>query len=396
MLLSFLIKKFIPNYEDVKRPSVRKAYGNMAGTIGIVVNLILSAAKLIIGFMAGSIAIISDGFHNLVDVVSAVASIVSFKMAGKEPDVEHPYGHGRMEYLFSIGVSVIVISVGIHFFVESVEKILHPTAVHMTNLGLTIFGASLLGTTFLWYMYRFFAKKIDSTVLAAAGADSFSDLISSVVIIIGLVLSPIVKVDLDGYLGLFAAALICHTGYEIFKESTNALIGDEPSPQMVNSITRFVRKYPGVLGIHDLMIHDYGPGHQFATIHVEVDADADIVETHEMIDQIEKEIHRELGIQMTIHMDPLRRDEKTMATFYHLQKLIKEYDPNMDIHDLRMVKSHNAICVLFDLVVPFGEKKSHKQIRNDIADLVASIDPIYEANITIEVCYTGFHNIHRA
>ncbi len=394
-MLSFLIRQFISDYEDVKRPSVRKAYGNMAGTIGIVVNVILSAIKLIIGFMVGSIAIISDGFHNLVDVVSAVASIVSFKMAGKEPDIEHPYGHGRLEYLFSIGVSVIVISVGIHFFVESIEKILHPTAIHMTPLAFGIFCASLLGTAFLWYSYRYFAKKIDSTVLAAAGADSFSDFISSIVIIIGLALSPILHIELDGYLGIFAAALICHTGYEIFKESTNALIGDEPSPAMVNSITRFVRKYPGVLGIHDLMIHDYGPGHQFATIHVEVDANKDVMESHEMVDQIEKEIYAELGIKLTIHMDPLSRDEKTLATFYHLQKLIKEYDPNMDIHDLRMVKAHNSVSVLFDVVVPFGEKKSHKQIRNDIADLVASIDPIYEANITIEVCYTGLHNIHR-
>lgn len=394
-MLNYLIKKFIDDPDNIKNASVRKSYGNLAGTIGILVNVVLSAIKLSIGFFTGSIAIISDGFHNLVDVASALASIISFKLAGKEPDLEHPYGHGRLEYLFSIGVAVVVMAVGIQFLIESVEKILYPTAVTMTNLTMAVFAASLIGPLFLWYSYRFFAKKIDSQVLAAAGADSFSDLISSVVILIGLLLGPFIGFNLDGYLGIFAAGLIVHTGYGIFKDSTSSLIGDEPSPVLVNEITRFVRSYPGVLGLHDLMIHDYGPNSKFVTLHVEVDADEDVIKTHEMIDGIEKDAFDKMGINLTVHMDPLRRDEKTTATYFHLQQLIKEYDPNMDIHDLRMIKSHDSISVLFDLVVPFGEKKSHKQIRKDIAEIVSSIDPCYQANITIDVCYTGLHNVHR-
>lgn len=394
-MLNYLIKKFIDDPDNIKNASVRKSYGNLAGTIGILVNVVLSAIKLFIGFFTGSIAIISDGFHNLVDVASALASIISFKLAGKEPDLEHPYGHGRLEYLFSIGVAVVVMAVGIQFLIESVEKILYPTAVTTTNLTMAVFAASLIGPLFLWYSYRFFAKKIDSQVLAAAGADSFSDLISSVVILIGLLLGPFIGFNLDGYLGVFAAGLIVHTGYGIFKDSTSSLIGDEPSPVLVNEITRFVRSYPGVLGLHDLMIHDYGPNSKFVTLHVEVDADEDVIKTHEMIDGIEKDAFDKMGINLTVHMDPLRRDEKTTATYFHLQQLIKEYDPNMDIHDLRMIKSHDSISVLFDLVVPFGEKKSHKQIRKDIAEIVSSIDPCYQANITIDVCYTGLHNVHR-
>lgn len=393
-MLQFLIQKYVADWESVKRPSVRKAYGNLAGTIGILVNVIMCVLKLIVGFMMGSIAIISDGFHNLADVGSAVASIVSFRMSGKAPDLEHPYGHGRIEYLFSIGVSVVVMAVGIQFLVESVKKILDPEPIEFSLLGIGLFALSLVGTISLLYMYRNIGRRIDSKVLIAAGADSFSDLMTTVVIVAGLLLEPLIGFPLDGYLGIIASLAVFHTGFSIFKDATSTIIGNEPSPDLVRTISTFVRSYEGVIGIHDLMIHDYGPGHQFASIHVEVDADCDVFTSHTLIDKIEHEAHNEIGIQLTIHMDPLKRDKETVMLFNEINKIVKAYDASYSIHDLRMIHSFDIINILFDVVVPYGDERSEQVIERDIVDLVAEINPVYVARVTIERSYVGEANIH--
>lgn len=393
-MLDFIIKRYIGKYDDIKRPSVRKAYGNLAGTIGIVINLILSAIKITVGYMSGSIAIMSDGFHNLVDVISAAASILSFKLSGREPDWEHPYGHGRIEYIFSIGVSLIVFVVGIQFFIESFQKILHPEPIVMTSWGFALLGVSLLGTLTIWYTYKKIGKIIDSSMLQASGVECMADIIVTLVIIVGIVISATTGRHLDGYLGIFASLVICHTGYSIFKESTSQLIGEEPSPALVNEINRFVRSYEGVMGVHDLMIHDYGPSHKFATIHVEVDANNGIVESHELIDRIEKEAEEALHIKLTIHMDPLVRDETVIETYKAIDELVRNYDENFSIHDLRIVSGHDKLHLFFDLVVPFNYKKKHSLIRKEISDLIYDYDTAYEAVITIDVCYTGLTNVH--
>ncbi len=393
-LVKMLGRSYVKNWENTTRPSVRKAYGNMAGTIGIIVNLLLSVVKLAIGYMMGSIAIISDGFHNLADVGAAGASIISFKLAGRAPDLEHPYGHGRIEYLFSIGVSMLIMMVGIQFFIESVKKIIDPEPIILSSEGVLVFALSIGGTLFLFSFYRAVARWIDSKVLFAASADSFSDLVSSGVILIGLLLNYVITYPLDGYLGIFASGMICHAGYSIFKESTSTLIGNEPSKEQVLAIDSFVRSYKGVLGVHDLMIHDYGPGHQFASIHVEVDADEDVIQSHEMIDRIEREAEKELGIQLTIHMDPLRRDEETLQTYEYVKDIVTRYNPEYSIHDLRMVHSYGHIGVLFDIVVPYGERKHHESIKNDISDLIHELNPLYKADITIDESYTGGIEIH--
>lgn len=393
-MIDYLIQKYITDWESVKRPSVRKAYGNLAGIIGILVNIFQGVLKLIVGYMMGSLAVISDGFHNLADVGSAVASIISFRMSGKAPDLEHPYGHGRIEYLFSIGVSVVVMAVGIQFFVESFKKILDPEPVNVSLLGIILFAVSLLGTVFLLFMYRKIGRRINSKVLIAAGADSFSDLMTTAVIISGLLLEPLVGFPLDGYLGVVASLAVFHTGFSIFKDATSTLIGNEPSPDLVRNLSNFVKSYDGVIGIHDLMIHDYGPGHQFSTIHVEVDAAHDVIASHELIDKIEREAYRELGIQLTIHMDPLKRDTETLRTFDEINKIVKAYDATYSIHDLRMIHSFDVINILFDLVVPHDDKRSPKIVERDIKDLVEELNSVYVAKITIDYSYVGEENIH--
>lgn len=388
-MLSYLIKRYIPNYKETERPSVRKAYGNLAGIIGIVINVSLSCLKLVIGYLSGSIAIISDGFHNLVDGASALVSMLSFKLSGREPDIEHPYGHGRIEYIMSLGMSVVVIVVGIQFFIESVKKIKCGGIVQMSTKMTLLFAVSLLGTFLLYCIYKKIAKMINSQVLKAAAADSFSDAISTVVILIGLIVDKILHIQVDGYLGIFVALVICHTGYEIFKESTSTLIGGEVDHEQVRKISRYVKSFNGVLGVHDLMIHNYGPGHVFASIHVEVDAKKDIMKTHDLIDEIEQDVHDNLGVMLTIHMDPIMQDKHTLATYYWLSKMIRAYDEEYLIQDLRLEHDGKYTILQFELVIPFSEKKPEKQIRQDIQDIIEIEEPNYTARIAIKRCYTG-------
>lgn len=388
-MFSLLIRLCIKNYEEVEKPSVRKAYGNLASLLGMSVNILLSVLKMGIGWMTGSIAIVSDGMHNLVDGASAVISMISFRVSGREPDMEHPYGHGRFEYIASLGMGVAVIVLGVQFLIASYERIQEGHVISMGTLEIVLFALSILGTVFIYLMYTSFAKRIDSHVLQAAGAECFADLISSVVILIGLIVSRFYTFPVDGYLGVAVALLICHSGYSILKESTSALLGNEPKPEQVSRIRGIIASYDGVLGIHDLMIHDYGPGRVFASVHVEVDARDDIIACHDLVDSIEKKIYEELGIHMTIHMDPIVQNEELLHTYTRLSRVIHVYNAKYILQDLRMRQDGKHKLLSFEVVVPFGEKKTHRQIQQDIQELIEVIDASYITQVTIKECYVG-------
>lgn len=390
----FLIEQFIKNHDMIKVPSVRTQYGNVASITGVIVNLLVCLGELIVGWLIGSIAMISDGIHNVTDAGGSAISFLSFRLAAKKPDQEHPYGHGRMEYLFSIGFSIILFVLAIQLMIEAVNRIMHPEIVDVSAVAIIVMlvamGLKIWLSSFLKYM----GNRIDSPILRANALECLSDVWATAGITIGLLAGSFLEYPIDGYLGAIVALMIGRAGYHVFKESTSRLLGNEPTPERVREIADFVQSFDGVLGVHDLMIHDYGPGHEFASIHVEVDANQDIIKSHNMIDHIERKALEELHLKLTIHMDPLLRDEQTMAIYEQIRSVVKAYDDRISIHDLRAIESDNHLNVLFDMVVPYTEKQRKDEISQSIKRILEAMNPYYHVTINAEHSYIGEERIH--
>ena len=314
----------------IKVPSVRTQYGNVASITGVIVNLLVCLGELIVGWLIGSIAMISDGIHNVADAGGSAISFLSFRLAAKKPDQEHPYGHGRMEYLFSIGFSIILFVLAIQLMIEAVNRIMHPEIVDVSAVAIIVMlvamGLKIWLSSFLKYM----GNRIDSPILRANALECLSDVWATAGITIGLLAGSFLEYPIDGYLGAIVALMIGRAGYHVFKESTSRLLGNEPTPERVREIADFVQSFDGVLGVHDLMIHDYGPGHEFASIHVEVDANQDIIKSHNMIDHIERKALEELHLKLTIHMDKyyiedLKVPKYTKNKFNSLNKVLNDF-----------------------------------------------------------------------
>lgn len=393
-MINFLIKRFVKNHEDAKNLEVRQNYGHMASGVGIVVNLLISLSKMVIGYISGSIAIISDGVNNFADAGSSMATFASFKISGKAPDMEHPYGHGRAEYLFSSGVAVVVMVVGIQFLLQAVHKIMNPEDIIFSPILVIVLVLSILGKVWLYSFNKKIANLIDSPILKATAADCLSDVLITTVVLVGLVGTRFVDFPIDGYLGVLVSFFIAKAGFEIFSESTSQLVGQEPSQEMVLSIAQKIKSYEGVCGLHDLMVHDYGPGNIFATVHVEVDSSVDIMVSHALIDQIEKEVIRDLGISLTIHMDPLATDAESMAMFMKVSSKVKAFDIRYSIHDFRVVPSSGETFLVFDLLIPYEDDRSKEEIEEAVQAKIKEIDPTYVGNVTIDRSYTGNIIIH--
>ncbi len=391
---NLLMRLFIKNKKEYKELELRDAYGNMASFAGIGVNLLICLGEVIIGFLIGSIAMISDGIHNVADAGGAALSLLSFKLSARKPDLEHPYGHGRMEYLFSIGFSVLLFVIAIELLMKSIERIIEPEAIEFSLVALAVMIGAMLCKIWLYSFQKKIGVKINSPILQANALESLSDIWSMAAVTVGLILAGLFHLTLDGYLGAFVSLMIAHSGYEVFKEATSSLIGNEPSRERVMEIADFVRSYEGVMGIHDLMIHDYGPGREFASIHVEVDAKRDIIDSHNMIDQIEKEALEELRLQLTIHMDPLLQDERTKGLFLRIRRVLKEYNPQYSIHDLRVVESVDVLNLLFDAVVPYDEPGSKEEIGAKIKELIEGLSGTYRVEVQVERSYTGMEDVH--
>ncbi len=391
-----LIRFFIKNWKAVDDTKVRQSYGNLASSVGIVANIVLCIIKLFIGFVSGSIAIISDAINNLADAGSAVATFLSFKISGKAPDMDHPFGHGRAEYLFSIGLALIIMVVGSQFLFKSVERIITPSPVEFSLWSAILLIISIGGKGWLYTFYKAIGKRIDSIIIEATAADSLSDILITTVVLLGLIASVFVDLPIDGYLGVFVSFVIIKNGFEIFRDSTSSLVGREPSSELVINMAKKLRSYEGVCGIHDLLIHDYGPGNIFATVHVEVDAAVDIMVSHELIDRIERDILEDMGIKLTIHMDPLAKDEETLAMFEQASAAIQRLHPKYSIHDFRVVPSSGKTILVFDILIPYEEDRKPKEIealaKNELKALGEEIDCI----ITVERSYTGNLDIHEA
>ena len=382
-----LIRLFVNNKDEVKDTSVRQQYGIMASITGIVVNVLVCLGELIIGFLIGSIAMISDAIHNVADAGGSLVSFLSFKLSGRKADAEHPYGHGRMEYLLSIGFSILLFVVAAQLGIEAVEHIMNPEVVEFSMSALAVMLGAMSLKIWLSFFLRSIGNRIDSPILRANGKEALSDVWATAAIAIGLLLGGIFQLSVDGYLGLIVALIIAKAGFEVLKEATDRLLGFEPTAERVQEIINFVESKAGILGTHDLMIHDYGPGHEYASIHVEVDAKQDAMTIHNMIDCVERQALKELQLKLTIHMDPIVVNEQTLALQQRLVAVIQAYDDSFSLYDIRIDMEHRKIS--FDVQVPHDVKYTKEELSQKLSQLVEAVLPTFVVKPNVVHGYTG-------
>lgn len=387
-MTGLLIRLFVRDHQNTADPAVRLRYGTMVSVVSIICNLFLSAGKFAFGLLLGSIALTADGVNNLSDAGSAIVSLVSFRIAAKPADRDHPFGHARIEYVASMIVSFLVLLVGVELLTSSVDKILHPTAPDDRYLlaSIILLSASILVKLWMGLLNRRVGKKIDSAVMRAAATDSLTDCISTLAVLVSTVLYATLGWDfLDGWFGLFVAILILVAGCRILNETKNSILGERPVEETVNAIRRVVGEYPEALGVHDLIVHDYGPGHVIASLHVEVDSKRDALETHDSIDNIERRICAELGIQCTIHTDPIVvGDPEVDRLHLAVAKIAGEIDERLRVHDFRFVRGTTHSNLIFDIAAPFECPLTDVEIETAVAARVRTLDPHYCTVITVD------------
>ena len=389
-MLSFLIKIFIKDSENVKDAKVREKYGVVLGGYGIFLNLLLFLGKYIAGVLSQSIAMTADAFNNLSDAGSSLISLIGFKLAGQKPDPEHPFGHGRMEYLSGLCVSALIIIMGYELIRDSLNKIINPEDLTFSYVSVIILTASILVKFYMAFYSKRIGKKIDSQTLLATSADSLSDTISTFVVLFATLLNHFFLIKLDGICGLLVGILIIITGIKAAKETISPLLGAPPSEEFVKKIEEIVMSHKEIVGIHDLIVHDYGPGRIMVTLHAEVDSKGDINELHDVIDNAEYMLKGLLNCHATIHMDPVSvGDERVDALKLKVSQIIKEIDGLINFHDFRVVFGPTHTNLIFDVVASFNLKLSDDEIKKLIFDKVQEIDKSYFTVINIDRDYTG-------
>ena len=385
-MIRFLIRRFIPNYTNVKDPAVRQRYGILCGLVGIGLNIFLWAGKLFAGMVTGSIAITADAFNNLSDAGSSVVSLLGFKMAGQKPDSDHPFGHGRMEYISGLVVSMLIILMGTELFKSSVESILNPGEVTFSPVSMGILVVSILVKLYMCWYNKSIGKKIDSAAMEATAADSRGDVAATSLVLISGLVGAATNLRIDGWCGLLVAAFIFYGGVRAAMDTMNPLLGQPPSPEFVKAVEDLVLSYPEIIGIHDLIVHDYGPGRVMISLHAEVPADGDFLVLHDVVDTVEHRLGEAMHCQATIHMDPIVNDEQTNEMRAAVAQLVQQIDPRITIHDFRMVRGHTHTNLIFDAQIPFDLKLSDRDVARRIKALVQQMGSYY-AVVQVEKSY---------
>lgn len=389
-MLTLLINLFIKDKDNVKDPVVREKYGVLCGGYGIFLNILLFAGKYIAGVLSHSIAMTADAFNNLSDAGSSLLSLIGFKLSGQKPDPEHPFGHGRMEYLSGLAVSAIIVLMGYELIKDSFIKIIHPEEISFSWVSMGILFASILVKVYMAIYSRSVGKRIDSATLMATSTDSLSDTISTFVVLACTFIAYFTNIRLDGYAGLFVGILILVAGAKAAKETIDPLLGKAPSKEFVDSIEEIVTSYDEIIGIHDLIVHDYGPGRIMISLHAEVDSKGDLNELHDVIDNAESELKEKLGCHAVIHMDPIEvGNEETDKLKELVREVIKEYDPTMTFHDFRVVIGNTHTNLIFDAVVSYDKKVSDEVIKNELFEKINQKNKILLSVINIERDFTG-------
>ncbi len=389
-MTKFLIKLFVKNSEQTDKKEVRTSYGKLAGAVGIVCNVILFAVKLIVGLLSGSVSITADAVNNLADASSSIFSLLGFKLAAKPADADHPYGHARYEYLSGLMVAVLIMVIGVELLKGSVEKILTPEEVAFSPITVAVLFISVLVKLWMSLFNRNIGKRIKSSTLMATAADSRNDVVTTLAVMIAMVVSHYIGFELDGYVGVAVALFILYSGFGLVRETLDPILGKAPEPEFVKEIEEKIMSTAGILGTHDLMVHDYGPRNQFASVHVEVAAEGDVIEMHDIIDNIERSFLEEYGLHMVIHMDPIvTSDEKIGDIRRRLACEVEKIDESLSIHDLRAVVGPTHTNLVFDCVVPHDFKMSNKELRERISAAAKSINKNYNCVITIESSFAS-------
>lgn len=386
-MTNLLIKLFIKD-NDVSNLGTRGKYGMLSSATGIVVNILLSIVKLVIGIIANSISIISDALNNITDVGSSVVTMIGFKISQKKIDKDHPWGHGRMEYITAFIVDIIILMVGFELLKSSIDKIIHPELPAVNNVTIIILVIAVLTKLWLFLFYKKIAKMIDSNAIKGNAYDSISDSISTLVVLISAVVAKLCGVSIDGYASLIVSVFILFTGYKAIKETVDLLLGMKPDPEFIKDIEDEAKKYEMISGIHDIMVHDYGPGRKIVSFHAEVPADGDICKVHDIIDQMEQDLFEKFNCITTIHMDPIVVDNKEINDMRDFtEKIVKGLNPEFSIHDFRMTDGGKRVNLIFDLVVPRDKEYDKEQIIKNIQQKIHEKDNKYYAVIKVETSY---------
>ena len=384
-MIEQLAKRLIPDCENVTSPGVRRGYGVLCGCVGIGLNLLLFLGKLLAGIVSHSIAVTADAVNNLSDAGSSVVTLLGFKLAAQAPDRDHPFGHGRMEYVSGLVVSMIILLMGVELGKTSVEKIFHPQPVDFSPAVAAVLCASILVKLYMAYYNRSVGKKISSAAMAATAVDSLSDCLATAAVLLGTLAGHFWNLHIDGWCGAAVAAFILWSGFRAAKGTIDPLLGQPPSPEFVERVRELVRARPEVIGMHDLIVHDYGPGRRILSLHAEVPASGDILVLHDVVDAAERQLNEDLGCRATIHMDPVVTDDGlTAETRQRVASIVGLIDPGITIHDFRMVPGPTHTKVIFDAEVPYDCRLPLPEIRDRIQAGVRALDGSYSAVVEME------------
>ncbi len=385
-MTALLCRFFIKDRENTADVKVRTAYGTLAGIVGIIVNFFLFLGKMAVGLLTASIAITADAVNNLSDALSSVISLISFKISSKPADREHPFGHARIEYIASMIVSFIILFIGINLMKDSAVKIFFgDEKTDPSIVAIIVLIVSILGKLWLFFFNRKLGNKINSSVMRATAADSLLDSIATCAVLVSTIIYRFTDFELDAYMGVVVAVIIIRSGIGVFREAMDSILGTSPDGETIEKVKEIIFSHPESIGIHDLVLHNYGPGRFFMSCHVEVDGGADIYTSHDAIDNIEREIFEKLGVQCSIHLDPIAvGDPITDELKKEIQSIVTSIDERMNIHDFRVVPGTTHINLIFDVVVPFEVKESDEEIRAMISERVRSMEGNYFAVITVD------------
>ena len=390
-MTEFLVRHFVKNYEETEKVSVRTAYGVLASVVGIFCNVFLFAVKWMIGFFLHSIAVMADAFNNLSDAGSSIIGLVGVKMASKPADEDHPFGHGRIEYIAALIVAFLVLQVGFTFFKDSIGKIREPEELKFQLVSIIILILSIGVKLWMGYFNRTLGNKINSKVMLATAADAMGDVITTSATILAILFWKVTGINIDGFVGIGVSLVVMWAGVGIARDTLEPLIGEAVDPEEYERITNFVEGYDEIVGSHDLIVHNYGPGRSMASIHAEVPNDVDIEVSHEIIDRIERDAIKNLGIFLVIHMDPIEtKDTYVLQVREQVEQTLEALDPAVSIHDFRMVDGKEQVNLIFDMVVPFEfDKKKQDELRMTLIKLLQIVDHRYQCVITLERSYVA-------
>ena len=380
------------NGRDPQDPAARRRCGTAAGLVGIALNLLLSLGKLLVGALTASVAITADGLNNLSDAATSVVTLIGFRLAGQEADAEHPFGHGRMEYVAGLIVSLAILLMGIEVGRSAVDSLLHGSDPQFSPVSVAILCVAILAKLGLFWFNRSLGRLIDSPAMEATAADSLSDCLSTGVVLLSTLIGHFWGVQVDGLAGLLVAAFILKTGWEAARDTMDPLLGRPMDPALARDIDQLVLSHPNILGIHDLVYHDYGPGRAMMSFHAEVPADGDLLEIHDLIDHIERELKEKHNIETVIHMDPVVRDERTDALRLQVAELARELDPALSIHDFRITAGPMHTNLIFAVVVPYGFRLPDSQVREALSARIRALSPKYFPVIQIDHSYVEMEN----